>query len=98
MMILNSLIICDYSIILLLSVTSYRVLFGLSVLSEPLPLTPESLSISINSAKQCLHLQWTVHNLDYHQELKMVFEIQISRFKASDVIWTVSIFIVGSVF
>ncbi|KAF4024441.1 hypothetical protein G4228_016330 [Cervus hanglu yarkandensis] len=58
------------------------------VLSEPLPLTPESLSVSINSTKQCLHLQWTVHNLDYHQELKMVFQIEISRFKASEVIWT----------
>ncbi|XP_044788538.1 oncostatin-M-specific receptor subunit beta isoform X5 [Bubalus bubalis] len=60
---------------------------GLSVLSEPLPLTPESLNVSINSTKQCLHLQWTVHNPDYHQELKMVFQIQISRFKASNVIW-----------
>uniref|UniRef100_A0A8C6E3B2 Oncostatin-M-specific receptor subunit beta n=1 Tax=Moschus moschiferus TaxID=68415 RepID=A0A8C6E3B2_MOSMO len=57
------------------------------VLSEPLPLTPESLNVSINSTKQCLHLQWTVHSLDYHQELKMVFQIQISRFKASNVIW-----------
>lgn len=57
------------------------------VLSEPLPLTPESLNVSINSTKQCLHLQWTVHNPDYHQEFKMVFQIQISRFKASNVIW-----------
>lgn len=72
--------------------------FGLSVLSEPLPLTPESLNVSINSTKQCMHLQWTVHNPDYHQEFKMVFQIQISRFKASNVIWLVSIFILGSVF
>nr|NP_001073741.2 oncostatin-M-specific receptor subunit beta precursor [Bos taurus] len=57
------------------------------VLSEPLPLTPESLNVSINSTKQCMHLQWTVHNPDYHQEFKMVFQIQISRFKASNVIW-----------
>ncbi|XP_057566231.1 oncostatin-M-specific receptor subunit beta isoform X2 [Hippopotamus amphibius kiboko] len=57
------------------------------VLSEPLPFTPESLNVSINSACQCLHLQWTVHNLAYHQELEMVFQIQISRFNTSNVIW-----------
>ncbi|XP_068391365.1 oncostatin-M-specific receptor subunit beta isoform X1 [Eschrichtius robustus] len=57
------------------------------VLSEPLPLTPESLKVSVNSMRQCLHLQWTVHSLAYHQELKMVFQIQISRFKTSNVIW-----------
>ncbi|XP_036702832.1 oncostatin-M-specific receptor subunit beta isoform X2 [Balaenoptera musculus] len=57
------------------------------VLSEPLPLTPESLKVSVNSTRQRLHLQWTVHSLAYHQELKMVFQIQISRFKTSNVIW-----------
>lgn len=57
------------------------------VLSEHLPLTPESLKISINSARQYLHVQWTVRNLLYHQELKMVFQIQISRFNSSNIIW-----------
>uniref|UniRef100_A0A9L0JNJ0 Oncostatin M receptor n=1 Tax=Equus asinus TaxID=9793 RepID=A0A9L0JNJ0_EQUAS len=56
------------------------------VLSEPLPLTPESLEVSINSAQQCLHLQWRVHSLAYHQELKMVFQIEISRINTSNVI------------
>uniref|UniRef100_A0A8D1HCZ7 Oncostatin M receptor n=1 Tax=Sus scrofa TaxID=9823 RepID=A0A8D1HCZ7_PIG len=60
------------------------------VLSKPLSLTPESLKVSINSAHQCLHLQWMVHSLAYHQELKMVFQIQISRFTTSNVIWTES--------
>ncbi|XP_066234814.1 oncostatin-M-specific receptor subunit beta isoform X2 [Saccopteryx leptura] len=57
------------------------------VLSEHLPLIPESLNISINSKQQCLHLQWHVHNLTYHQELKMVFQIEISRIKTSNIIW-----------
>ncbi|CAK7303244.1 Oncostatin-M-specific receptor subunit beta [Vulpes lagopus] len=57
------------------------------VLSEPLPWAPESLKVSINSTHQCLHLQWSVHNLAYHQELKMVFQIEISRIKTSNVIW-----------
>ncbi|XP_023481487.2 oncostatin-M-specific receptor subunit beta isoform X3 [Equus caballus] len=57
------------------------------VLSEPLPLTPESLDVSINSAQRCLHLQWRVHSLAYHQELKMVFQIEISRINTSNVIW-----------
>ncbi|XP_054439929.1 oncostatin-M-specific receptor subunit beta isoform X1 [Pteronotus mesoamericanus] len=57
------------------------------VLSEPLPLTPESLKVSINSTQQCLHLQWSVHSLTYHKELKMVFQIEISRLKTSNVIW-----------
>ncbi|TKC50345.1 hypothetical protein EI555_002006 [Monodon monoceros] len=65
----------------LLSLRTYE------ILSEPLPLTPESLKVSVNSTCQCLHLQWTVHSLAYHQELKMVFQIQISRFKTSNVIW-----------
>uniref|UniRef100_A0A8D1T2I9 Oncostatin-M-specific receptor subunit beta n=2 Tax=Sus scrofa TaxID=9823 RepID=A0A8D1T2I9_PIG len=70
----------------LLSLSTYQS----KVLSKPLPLTPESLKVSINSAHQCLHLQWMVHSLAYHQELKMVFQIQISRFTTSNVIWTES--------
>ncbi|XP_045421726.1 oncostatin-M-specific receptor subunit beta isoform X1 [Lemur catta] len=57
------------------------------VLAERLPLTPEALQVSINSTQQCLHLQWTVHNLPYNQEFKMVFQIQISRTETSNVIW-----------
>ncbi|XP_067586663.1 oncostatin-M-specific receptor subunit beta isoform X2 [Pseudorca crassidens] len=69
----------------LLALLSLRT-YESEVLSEPLPLTPESLEVSVNSTCQCLHLQWTVHSLAYHQELKMVFQIQISRFKTSNVI------------
>ncbi|KAM8819655.1 oncostatin-M-specific receptor subunit beta isoform 1-T1 [Rhynchonycteris naso] len=61
--------------------------FQNEVLSEHSPLIPESLNISINSKQQCLHLQWHVHNLTYHQELKMVFQIEISRIKTSNIIW-----------
>nr|XP_020145661.1 oncostatin-M-specific receptor subunit beta isoform X2 [Microcebus murinus] len=57
------------------------------VLAEHLPLTPEALKVSVNSAQQCLHLQWTVHNLPYNQEFKMIFQIQISRTETSNVIW-----------
>ncbi|XP_046929819.1 oncostatin-M-specific receptor subunit beta isoform X3 [Lynx rufus] len=67
----------------LLSLKTYQS----EVLSEPLSLAPESLEVSIDSARQCLHLQWSVHNLAYHQELKMVFQIEISRIKTSNVIW-----------
>ncbi|XP_059948806.1 oncostatin-M-specific receptor subunit beta isoform X1 [Mesoplodon densirostris] len=70
-------------LLVLLSLRTYES----EVWSEPLPLTPESLKVSVNSTCQCLHLQWTVHSLAYHQELKMVFQIQISRFKTSNVIW-----------
>lgn len=66
--------------------------FALLVLSEPLLLTPESLKVSINSTQQRLHLQWHVHGLTSHQELKMVFQIEISRIKTSNVIWAVSFF------
>lgn len=68
----------------------------LSVLSEPLPVTPDSLTVSVNSTHQRLHLQWNVHNLPY-QELKMIFQIEISRINTSNVIWVVSMFF-GSVF
>ncbi|XP_059273014.1 oncostatin-M-specific receptor subunit beta isoform X3 [Mustela nigripes] len=56
-------------------------------LSEPLPWAPESLKVSVNTTCQCLHLQWTVHNLAHHQEFRMVFQIEISRIKTSNVIW-----------
>ncbi|XP_073747070.1 oncostatin-M-specific receptor subunit beta isoform X2 [Callorhinus ursinus] len=67
----------------LLSLRTYQS----EVLSEPLPWAPESLRVFINSTHQCLHLQWSVHNLAHHQELKMVFQIEISRIKTSNVIW-----------
>uniref|UniRef100_G1P5G8 Oncostatin-M-specific receptor subunit beta n=1 Tax=Myotis lucifugus TaxID=59463 RepID=G1P5G8_MYOLU len=51
------------------------------VLSEPL-----SLNVSINSTQQSLHLKWSVHNLT-HPELKMAFQIEISRINKSNVIW-----------
>ncbi|XP_032193451.1 oncostatin-M-specific receptor subunit beta isoform X2 [Mustela erminea] len=56
-------------------------------LSEPLPWAPESLKVSVNTTCQCLHLQWTVHNLAHHQEFRMVFQIEVSRIKTSNVIW-----------
>lgn len=91
---IDQFIICDCSVVLLLNfIVCIKCLgFGLSVLSEPLSLAPESLEVSIDSARQCLHLQWSVRNLAYHQELKMVFQIEISRIKTSNVIWVVSIF------
>ncbi|XP_010998904.1 oncostatin-M-specific receptor subunit beta isoform X1 [Camelus dromedarius] len=67
----------------LLSLRAYQS----EVLVEPLPLTPESLNVSIDSAHQYLNLQWSVHSLAYYQELKMLFQIQISRMKTSNVIW-----------
>ncbi|XP_047587214.1 oncostatin-M-specific receptor subunit beta [Lutra lutra] len=67
----------------LLSLRTYQS----EVLSEPLPCAPEFLKVSVNSTCQCLHLQWTVHNLSHHQEFKMVFQIEISRIKTSNVIW-----------
>ncbi|XP_011910622.1 PREDICTED: oncostatin-M-specific receptor subunit beta isoform X3 [Cercocebus atys] len=67
----------------LLSLRTYQS----EVLAERLPLTPVSLKVSTNSIRQSLHLQWTVHNLPYHQELKIVFQIQISRIKTSNVVW-----------
>lgn len=70
----------------LLALLSFRT-YQSEVLSEPLLLTPESLKVSINSTQQCLHLQWRIHSLTYHQELKMIFQIEISRIKTSNVIW-----------
>ncbi|XP_033035313.1 oncostatin-M-specific receptor subunit beta isoform X3 [Trachypithecus francoisi] len=67
----------------LLSLRTYQS----EVLAERLPLTPVSLKVSTNSIHQSLHLQWTVHNLPYHQELKMVFQIQISRTETSNIVW-----------
>ncbi|XP_077619595.1 oncostatin-M-specific receptor subunit beta [Crocuta crocuta] len=75
-----------FQITFLLALLSLRT-YQTKVFSEPLPLAPESLEVSVNSTHQCLHLQWSVHNLTYHQELKMVFQIEISRIKTSNVIW-----------
>ncbi|XP_006889640.1 PREDICTED: oncostatin-M-specific receptor subunit beta-like [Elephantulus edwardii] len=60
---------------------------GLEVLSESLPLTPELLKISANSTHQRLDLQWHVHSHFQHQELQMIFQIQMSRIVTSNVIW-----------
>ncbi|XP_036919107.1 oncostatin-M-specific receptor subunit beta isoform X2 [Sturnira hondurensis] len=70
----------------LLALLSLRA-YGGKALSEPSPLTPESLKVSISSSQQSLHLQWSVHSPTYHQELKMVFQIEISRMTTSNVIW-----------
>ncbi|KAM5328523.1 oncostatin-M-specific receptor subunit beta isoform 2-T2 [Glossophaga mutica] len=70
----------------LVALLSLRTCLG-KALSEPSPLTPESLEVSIDSSQQSLHLQWSVHSLAYHQELKMVFQIEISRMTTSNVIW-----------
>lgn len=67
-------------------------MFGLSVLGEPFQLTPEILNVTVESKLQQVNLQWTVPNLT-HQELNMVFQIEISRMKTSNIIWVVSILI-----
>ncbi|KAL6033854.1 hypothetical protein STEG23_013455, partial [Scotinomys teguina] len=56
------------------------------VLGEPLQLTPEILAVSVQAKLQQVTLQWTVPNLT-HQELKMAFQIEISRIKTSNIIW-----------
>lgn len=56
------------------------------VLGEPFQLIPEILTVSIQSKLQQVNLQWTVPNLT-HQELKMGFQIEISRMNASNIIW-----------
>ncbi|KAL1783664.1 oncostatin-M-specific receptor subunit beta [Sigmodon hispidus] len=56
------------------------------VLGEPFPLTPEILPFSIQSKLQQVNVQWTVPNLT-HQELKMIFQIEISRINTSNIIW-----------
>ncbi|XP_042638333.1 oncostatin-M-specific receptor subunit beta [Orycteropus afer afer] len=61
--------------------------FQKEVLSEPVPLTPESLKVSINSPRQRLNLQWSVHNFLNHPEQQMIFQIEISRINTSNIIW-----------
>ncbi|XP_075832055.1 oncostatin-M-specific receptor subunit beta isoform X2 [Microtus pennsylvanicus] len=56
------------------------------VLGEPFQLTPEILNVTVESKLQQVNLQWTVPNL-IHQELNMVFQIEISRMKTSNIIW-----------
>ncbi|CAH6787344.1 oncostatin-M-specific receptor subunit beta [Phodopus roborovskii] len=56
------------------------------VLGETFQLTPEILTVSVQSKLQQVNLQWTVPNLT-HQELKMVFQIEISRINTSNIIW-----------
>ncbi|XP_036163817.1 oncostatin-M-specific receptor subunit beta isoform X1 [Myotis myotis] len=61
-------------------------LLPLSAYQSEVSSEPLSLNVSISSAQQRLHLQWSVHNLT-HPELKMAFQIEISRIKKSNVIW-----------
>ncbi|XP_055001387.1 oncostatin-M-specific receptor subunit beta [Sorex araneus] len=56
---------------------------------DPLSLIPGSLKVTTSSSQQRLHLQWNVHNLsnDQADQLKMIFQIEISRVNTSNVIW-----------
>ncbi|XP_031216213.1 oncostatin-M-specific receptor subunit beta isoform X2 [Mastomys coucha] len=56
------------------------------VLGEPLPLTPEIQTVSIQSELQEVNLEWTVPALA-HQKLNMIFQIEISRLNTSNIIW-----------
>ncbi|XP_051006887.1 oncostatin-M-specific receptor subunit beta [Acomys russatus] len=56
------------------------------VLSEPLQLTPERIIVSVQAKLQQVSLQWTVPHLT-HKEVNMVFQIEISRIKTSNIIW-----------
>lgn len=56
------------------------------VLREPFQLTPKRLTVSVQSKLQQVTLQWTVPHLT-HKEVKMVFQIEISRIKTSNIIW-----------
>jgi hypothetical protein len=62
---------------------------GLSVLEEPLPLTPEIHKVSFQLKLQEVNLEWTVPALT-HEELNMIFQIEISRLNISNTIWVVS--------
>lgn len=66
--------------------------FDPSVLGEPFQWMPEILNVTVQSKLQQVNLQWMVPNLP-HQELNMVFQIEISRMNTSNIIWVVSIFI-----
>ncbi|XP_040833413.1 oncostatin-M-specific receptor subunit beta [Ochotona curzoniae] len=48
--------------------------------------TPRLLTVSIIPKHQSLHLQWDVPGLP-HEDFRMIFHIQISRFETSNVIW-----------
>lgn len=69
----------------LLAMLSLRA-YQKEVFEEPFQLAPEVLGISTSSKPQQVNLQWTVPNLAHAQELKMVFQIEISRTKTSNVI------------
>ncbi|GAB1299225.1 Oncostatin-M-specific receptor subunit beta [Apodemus speciosus] len=56
------------------------------VLGEPLPLTPEIHTVSFQLVLQEVNVEWTVPALT-HQELNMIFQIQISRLNTSNIIW-----------
>ncbi|XP_069897172.1 oncostatin-M-specific receptor subunit beta isoform X3 [Dipodomys merriami] len=67
----------------LLSLKTYQS----EVMDKLSPLTPVSLRISFKSSLQHLDLEWTVQNLPHHQALKMIFLIEISRIRTSNIIW-----------
>nr|O70458.1 RecName: Full=Oncostatin-M-specific receptor subunit beta; AltName: Full=Interleukin-31 receptor subunit beta; Short=IL-31 receptor subunit beta; Short=IL-31R subunit beta; Short=IL-31R-beta; Short=IL-31RB; Flags: Precursor [Mus musculus]AAC40122.1 oncostatin M specific receptor [Mus musculus] len=56
------------------------------VLEEPLPLTPEIHKVSFQLKLQEVNLEWTVPALT-HEELNMIFQIEISRLNISNTIW-----------
>lgn len=79
------------------SVVLHQVTFLLAVLSlrtsrsqvlrEPLQLTPETIhTVSLQPALQEANLEWTVPTFS-HQELNIVFQIEISRLRTSNTIW-----------
>lgn len=74
-----------HQVTFLLAVLSLRTSRS-KVLGEPLQLTPEIHTVSLQSALQEANLEWTVPTFS-HQELNMVFQIEISRLRTSNTIW-----------
>lgn len=74
-----------HQVTFLLAVLSLRTSRS-KVLGEPLQLTPEIHTVSLQSALQEVNLEWTVPTFS-HQELNMVFQIEISRLRTSNTIW-----------
>lgn len=75
-----------HQVTFLLAVLSLRTSRS-KVLGEPLQLTPETIhTVSLQSALQEANLEWTVPTFS-HQELNIVFQIEISRLRTSNTIW-----------
>ncbi|XP_038958125.1 oncostatin-M-specific receptor subunit beta isoform X4 [Rattus norvegicus] len=74
-----------HQVTFLLAVLSLRTSRS-KVLGEPLQLTPEIHTVSLQSALQEANLEWTVPTFS-HQELNIVFQIEISRMRTSNTIW-----------